>query len=170
MGGNASYGVAMTNDAPESLSELVHRHVFFQGFPPDAPGLVASCGRLERFAAGELIITTGEPSEQFFIVTAGRVSVELSAPEDVSDHGVIVIDHVDAGSVLGVSWATPPYVWTFDGRAVEDTEVIVVDVACIRRRCDGDLEFERNLNQRFLALLGHRLQETRRRLLEEFTS
>jgi CRP-like cAMP-binding protein len=159
----------MTSAAPQSLSELVHRHEFFQGFPPDAPGLIASCGRLERFEAGELIISTGEPSEQFFIVTAGRVSVEVSAPEGVSDHGVIVIDHVDAGSVLGVSWVAAPHVWTFDGRAVEDTDVIAVDLACIRRRCEGDRDFERELNQRFLALLGHRLQETRRRLLEEFT-
>ena len=97
----------MSNSEAESLSELVHRHEFFQDFPPDAPGLIASCGRLERFAAGELIIESGDPSQEFFIVTAGRVSVEVSAPEAVSDHGVIVIDNVDAGSVLGVSWTAP---------------------------------------------------------------
>ncbi|NNC79195.1 MAG: cyclic nucleotide-binding domain-containing protein [Acidimicrobiales bacterium] len=159
----------MDDSAGISLSEQIHQHAFFEGLPPDAPGLIASCGRRQTYAEGELIIGAGESAEQFFVVTQGCVSVEVSTPDDISDHGVIVIDQVDAGSVLGVSWTSAPYEWAFDGRALEDTEVIVVDVACIRRRCAGDRDFERELNQRFFALLGHRLQETRRRLLAEFT-
>jgi len=159
----------MSDSGSVSLSEQIHQHAFFEGLPPDAPGLIASCGRRQTYAEGELIITAGAPAEQFFVVTQGQVSVEVSPSEELSDHGVIVIDQVEAGSVLGVSWTAAPYQWAFDGRAIEDTEVIVVDVACIRRRCAGDRDFERELNQRFFALLGHRLQETRRRLLAEFT-
>ena len=63
----------------------------------------------------------------------GRVSMQMRTPtEDV------VLDTAHDGDVVGWSWLIPPYRWTFDARATEDTSAIAFDGLCLRGKCESD--------------------------------
>ena len=54
--------------------------------------------------------------------------------------------------MLGWSWLFPPYRWTFDARAAEETSVIALDGVCLRGKCEDDTDLGYRLMQRFAQL------------------
>jgi CRP-like cAMP-binding protein len=134
----------------------------FDGLAPDAMALVAGCGRLAEFGAGEVILAEGLPAEAVYVVRTGRVALEISSPQ----RGPLLIQTLGPGEVLGLSWLLPPYRWMFDGRAVEATSAVAIDAACLRAKCDGDPALGYEIYKRFTGLLRDRLQATRLQLLD----
>ena len=78
----------------------------------------------------------------------------------------LVIDTADAGDVVGWSWLIPPYRWTFDACATEETSAIAFDGQCLRGKCETDPALGYALLQRVVQVLSSRLHSARVRLLE----
>jgi hypothetical protein len=80
--------------------------------------------------------------------------------------GVIIIQTLSAGEVLGWSWLFPPYVWHFGAITLEPTDLIVFDAEFLRRKAGEDHEFGYELAMRVGAVMLERLQATRLQLLD----
>jgi CRP-like cAMP-binding protein len=148
----------------QTLEQLLARHEFFQGLDPAYLDLIAGCGRNVGFAADEYLFREGDPADQFFIVRRGQLALEIYTP----GRGPLVVDTVGEGEVAGVSWLFPPHRWEFDGRAVAATRAVALDGACLRAKCDEDPRLGYELMKRFAAILRHRLQSARVRLLDVY--
>jgi CRP/FNR family cyclic AMP-dependent transcriptional regulator len=146
----------------ETIADLLEHHAFFAGMPPEDLALIAGCGQNTGFRPGQFLFHEGEPAERFYVIRHGRVALEIHAP----GKGPLVIDTIGAGQLVGVSWLFPPYRWNFDGRAVEATQAIELDGACLRGKCDADPRFGYTLMKRFAAVLERRMQSARLRLLD----
>jgi hypothetical protein len=75
---------------------------------------------------------------------------------------------VKAGGVAGLSWLVPPYRWYLDARAVEPTDAIELDAACLRAKCDADPRVGYLLLQRVAHQMYERMQASRLQLLDVY--
>ncbi|HYM90503.1 MAG TPA: cyclic nucleotide-binding domain-containing protein [bacterium] len=128
--------------------------------------LIAGCGSNVRFQAGEYLFREGDPSDQFYLIRHGKVSLEISSPA----HGRVAIQTLGEGEVVGWSWLVPPYRKQCDARAVELTRATVFDGACIRRKCEADPRLGYEMLKRFAQIIGQRLRATRLQLLDVYGS
>jgi CRP/FNR family cyclic AMP-dependent transcriptional regulator len=115
-----------------------------------------------QFQAGSYLFHEGEPADRLFLVHHGRVALELLVPQ----RGPVIVDTVQAGELLGVSWLFPPYRWQFDAHAVKPVEAFAFRGGAVREACEQDPLFGYQLMQRIGAVMQHRLQSARVRLLD----
>lgn len=146
----------------QTLERLLARHEFFVGLDPAYLDLIAGCGRNVGFGADDYLFREGDQADEFFIIRHGQLALEIYAP----GKGPLVVDTVAEGEVVGISWLFPPHRWEFDGRAVVPTRAVAMDGTCLRAKCDEDPKLGYELMKRFAAILRHRLQSARLRLLD----
>jgi CRP/FNR family cyclic AMP-dependent transcriptional regulator len=147
-----------TKDGPD----LIAAQPFFKGLDPHQCRLLADCAMLTKFRPGELVFREGDPANRFYLILRGGVVLE----SHVRDSGVVPIQTLEAGGVLGWSWLFEPYYWHFDARATEPTEALFFYATPLRAECEADHELGYELFKRIAGVVVDRLQATRRQLLE----
>jgi CRP-like cAMP-binding protein len=148
----------------KEIRDLVAAHPFFAGLREADLDVIAGCGRIAHFGKGELLFAEGEPADTFYVLRRGMVAVETHGPQQRT----IVLATHRAGDVVGWSWLFPPYRWSFDTRAMDDTSALALDGSCLRGKCDHDTELGYHLMQRFARLFSEELEATRLQLLDVY--
>ena len=149
----------------ESLAKLLAEEPFLKGMEPHLLESLAECATRVTFNAGELIAHEGDAANFFYILTQGRVGVEVFVPGRMP----ITIQSLTDGEVLGWSWFYPPYRWHFDARATALTRCFAFDGRCMRAKCDSDHDLGYELAKRFANVLYERLQATRMQLIDVYS-
>ena len=150
----------------EALDNILAEQPFFKGIAPDKLAELVECAHPVTFYPNEYLFREGEPAQHFYILTHGRVALEIHVP----GQGDNILQTVTEGEVLGWSWLFAPYKWQFDGRALSLTRALVFNGLCIRGKCDADHDLGYELTQRFGHVLYERLQATRLQLLDMYRS
>jgi CRP/FNR family cyclic AMP-dependent transcriptional regulator len=146
----------------ESLEEALGAHRFLAGLPEGTTTLVAGCVRRVNFETGELLLSEGAPADTLHLVEQGRVAIEIHRPAQ----GSLVIETVESGHVVGLSWVSPPFRWHFDARALEPVTTLAIDSECLRTQLGQNPVIGYALLERLSSMLLERLQATRVRLLD----
>ena len=146
----------------ETLEAILSAHPFFKDLDARYLALLVGCTANVRFAAGAFLFRTGEEANQFYLVRAGKIALEICAP----GRAPLIIETVTEGEILGWSWLIPPYHWHFDARAVEPTRALALDGKCMRGKCEADHDLGYELLKRFAHIMEARLQATRLQLLD----
>ena len=144
-----------------SIRDLLAEQSVLRDLEPADIDLMAGCGHNEVFAAGTFLAREAETADRFYVVRQGKVALELHAPT-----GPLLIETLGAGELVGWSWLFPPYRWTHDVEAIDQTRVTTIESACLRAKCDSDPAFGYRLMKRFAQVVVDRLQATRFRLLD----
>ena len=147
-----------------TLDQLIAASPVFAGLASEHLQLIAGCGVNTRLSAGERLFREGEAAERFYLIREGAVALEIEAP----GRGMLVIETLHEGEVVGWSWLFEPYRWQFDARATVPTALVSFDGACLRGKCEEDHELGYQLMRRFAASLIDRLQATRLQLLDVY--
>jgi CRP-like cAMP-binding protein len=145
----------------QTIAQYLPSHPFFAGLDDRALDLMAGCATNAHFHPGQYLFREGQPADTFYVVRRGRIAIESRRPT-----GSVVIDTADEGDVVGWSWLVPPYRWTFDACAADETSVISFDGACLRGKCGDDPALGYALLQRVVLVMGARLKSARMRLLD----
>lgn len=148
-----------TNDRNE-LERLLGQQPFFRGLIPEHMTFLADCAGHAEFEAGRYLCREGERADFFFVLHRGRVALELN-----QDEGLVAVQSLEAGDVLGWSWLVPPYRWRFNARALETTRVIALDGRRLRAQCEENHELGYQLLARLVQVMTQRLETTRHQLL-----
>jgi CRP-like cAMP-binding protein len=148
----------------DAIDDLLSRHPFFHGLPPEYLTLIAGCAENVHFDTGAYLAREGETANRFFAIRHGRVAVETYVPS----RGPVTLQTIGEGEILGWSWLFPPYVWQFDARAREGVRATAFDGACLRAKCDADPVLGYDLMKRLARLVTNRLEATRRQLLDVY--
>jgi CRP/FNR family transcriptional regulator, cyclic AMP receptor protein len=146
-------------------SSVTH-HPFFQGLESAYVRLICDCAKEACFAAGEVIFHQGDEANRFYLLEEGRVALEVFTPE----RGVVTIQTLGAGEVLGASWLFPPYLWTYEARASEQTRAIAFNATCLRGACEDDHDLGYELMKRFAHILVQRLTAARLQILDVYAN
>ena len=139
-------------------------HRFLHGLPSEQVARLVPTARLVSLPPGRRIFEDGESAGKFWLIRSGSVALDLHVPRA----GLLIIETLGMGDVLGWSWLLPPYVWTLGAVTVQPTEAFQFDGRAVRALCDADPELGYQLTRRFLSVAAERLQVTRTRLLERY--
>lgn len=135
---------------------------FFADLSDDHVAMIADCAKDMRFRAGDTIYAEGDPADRFMILQEGRVAIDMETPH----RGVLTMQTVGPGEVLGWSWLFRPYEWHYNARAVQETKAIALDADRLRERIERDSGLGYELMKRFSAIMLDRLEATRMQLMD----
>jgi CRP/FNR family transcriptional regulator, cyclic AMP receptor protein len=135
---------------------------FLRGLPPAQLAELAGLCEHVTVPAGRRLFQEGSTADRFWIIDAGRVTLDASVP----GRGRVIIETLGRNDVIGLSWMLPPYQWRFGAVATQPTQAFVFDARAVRKACESDLVLGFELSRRFSAVVVRRLQATRARLLE----
>ena len=127
---------------------------------------LSAAARPVRFGARERVFSEGQQAEGCWLIHDGRVALDVFVP----GRGLVVVQTLGAGDVLGWSWLVPPYRWHFGASATEPTTATLLDTAQLRALADVDPGFGYALSRTLFEMMLHRLQATRARLLDLYRS
>jgi len=155
-------GVTKAEASHLSMADLIAAHPFAKGLSHAIVEKIADFAMEAEFSAEETIFREGDPANRFYLILEGTVALDSF----VEGRGVVELQKIGAGDVLGWSWLFPPYYWHFDARAVTPVKAIFLYGTPLRERCEEDHDLGYELLKRTSAIVVNRLQTTRRKLLE----
>ena len=145
--------------------DLTHiDHPLLAGLSDEHMAKIASCAWDDRFEEGEYLFQVGEIANRGFLISAGRLALEL----DGGQRGVIRTSTIGAGEVAGFSWLFPPHRYGESGRVVEPIEATVFDGEALRKLKIEDHDFGYELMMRFATVMIASLQAARLQLLDVY--
>jgi CRP/FNR family transcriptional regulator, cyclic AMP receptor protein len=150
--------------SPTPIENAVANSSFFSGLAAESIGFLVTTAQVRSLEAGQVLFQSGGRARQFFLVTEGRVSLEVAAIEGPA----LELQNLGPGEVTGWSWLIKPNRWTFQARATTPATVVQFDGTAVLARCEGDPKFGYELLKRFSELMSERLQFARQRMMEEW--
>jgi CRP/FNR family transcriptional regulator, cyclic AMP receptor protein len=152
--------------AEHDLSEAMVQHPFLHGLAQSHIGVLRDCASLLKLKEGEFLLREGHAARAFYLLSEGRISLEL----DVPPRGTLRIQTIGPGEVLGWSWFVSPHRWRFTGRALTPATTIALDAVCLRERCSSDHDLGFAVLERLAYTMEERLEATRLQLLDLYTT
>jgi len=150
----------------ENLERIIAEHPVFAGLESYYTNLLVGCASNVRFQAGTYIFKEGGEANEFYLIRAGRVALEMFAPQ----HKPLIVSTLGEGEILGWSWLLPPYQWRFHAHAVDDTRAIALDGKCLRNKCEQNHDLGYELLKRFYRIIDQRLEAARFQLLDVYAT
>ena len=147
-----------------TVEQLLAEHPFFLGLEPEHVSLLSGCATLARVEGGEFLFREGEVARSFYVVRHGSVAVASITPQE----GLVVIQTVSDGDVLGWSWLLPPFRWHFGAYAIEPTSLVALDATCVRKKCEDDAGFGYQIMRRFAQVIAWRLEAMHLQLMNVY--
>jgi CRP/FNR family cyclic AMP-dependent transcriptional regulator len=144
-----------------ALNDAIIQHAFFRGMKPHHLNVLTTGARTAAFEAGDLLFREGQPANQFFLITSGRIALEMHEPTGTT----LLVQTLGVGEVLGWSWLFPPFSWHLQARVLEPTSVIVLSGAHLLIVAESNHDFGYELMKRVAQVVICRLQATRKQLL-----
>jgi CRP-like cAMP-binding protein len=141
----------------EDLERLLRQHDFLKELSGEDGRLLVSCAKNERFETGEFLLREGAEANTFYLLRVGHVALEVVVPA----RGVVQMETVGPGDVLGLSWLVPPYRSHMDARAVEPVVALAFDGACLRGKMEADHDLGFWLTLRLFQKAYARLERVR---------
>ena len=148
----------------EGLDRILREHPFFEGMAEEYRELIAGCAANETVPAGRYVYREGEPADRFYLIRHGKVALEVH----VAGRPPIIVETLAPGELMGWSWLVPPYMASFDARALELVRVVSIDAACLRGKMEDDPALGYEFHKRFAPVIAGRLAAARRQLIDVY--
>lgn len=143
-----------------NLLALLKQHPFVEEFQPEHIDRLRSLAREVAFERDQLIFREGDDTHDFFLITRGRVALEVEEP----DNHVLRMQTLGAGDEFGWSSVLMGRGKYFGARALEPVEALAFDGPTLLDACRKDPGFGFALMYRMLGVVSERLQATRLQL------
>jgi CRP/FNR family transcriptional regulator, cyclic AMP receptor protein len=99
----------------------------FAGIPQADLEQAAAASRLRRFPRGQVVFSTGDPSDSLLVTVSGRMKVVVRS----ADGGELMLAVVEPGAVLGELGVIDGGARSAEAETLEPTEVLVVPRAVV---------------------------------------
>ena len=148
----------------ETLERILREHRLLEGLSEEHLRFMTGCARNVRYQAGDFLNREGDESSAMYLLRDGRVALEVHVP----GRGVVQVDTLGEGDMVGWSWLVPPYRWELDARAVEPVRALAFDCTCLRAKMETDEKLGYALAKRFFRELYQRLERVRMQRLDVY--
>jgi CRP/FNR family cyclic AMP-dependent transcriptional regulator len=149
-------------DMSSTQTPILAGHQFTRGMPAGYVAVLSGAAKHIKVPARHRLFEEGGTADRFWLIQAGQVALDMHVP----GRGLVVIETLGMGDVIGWSWLHPPYQWRLGAIAMRPTQAYEVDGPAVRQMCADDAGFGYELTRRFLTIVVNRLQATRTRLLD----
>jgi len=147
-----------------SAAQLAEFPPFSRLTPEHQSLIAATAARDVALGPGARLFGEGDPAEGCWLIRGGQVAVGTQVP----GRGLVVVQTLGRGDVLGWSWLVPPHRWRLSARAVEDVRAVQFDGECLRGKCEEDTALGYALLSRFAGDLADLLTNSYIQLLDVY--
>ena len=147
-----------------TTTDYLSNHAFFKGLDDDFIRFLSESATKIRIKAGESLFKQGTRADKFYLLRSGQVVVQVPALMEPT----LDIQTLGEDQILGWSWLIAPYRWSFQARAVEDSELLEFDGTAILAHCEEDPKFGYELFKRFASLMSERLDAARQKMMDQW--
>ncbi|MER5708505.1 MULTISPECIES: Crp/Fnr family transcriptional regulator [unclassified Streptomyces] len=130
--------------------------------PPEHRERLMAFAEDVHFDSGHRLFEEQQHADRFWIVKTGAVTLDAKVP----GRGSPVIETLRHGELVGLSWMFPPYLCQSGAEAMTPVRAYEFDAPAVRSMCHSDTEFGASVMFWVGAILAHRLNVTRVRLLD----
>ncbi len=123
---------------------------------------VVATGREVALPASVTIFSEGQDASGCWLIQSGQVTLGTHVP----GQGLVVVQTLGPGDLLGWSWLVPPHYWHFTATTASSLSAIEFDTERLRALADGDPNLGYSLSLGLFEVVVARLQGTRSRLLD----
>ena len=123
-------------------------------------------GEPANYRAGIEIFREGEHASGCWLICRGDIALRTEVP----GRGLVTVQTIGAGDVLGLSWLVAPHRWAFTATTATDVEALRLDTERLRADADRDPAFGYLFTLALFEILLSRLHNTRARLLDVYRS
>jgi CRP/FNR family transcriptional regulator, cyclic AMP receptor protein len=141
-------------------------HAFAAGLSSQHIDRLAGLATAIEVPAGQRIFSEGQPAARLWLITSGRVALDLEMP----GRGPLLVETLGPGDELGLSWLGPIPQWQFGAVAQLPTTALELQSAAVQALCDSDHELGYQLTSRLLRTAVSRLQAARIRILDLYAA
>lgn len=146
----------------ETPEQILAKHPFFKGIAAEHIHAIAKHAKIEQCKEGDILFREGGDATKFYLVIKGKVAIETFTPH----RGLMTIQTVEDGEMMGWSWLVPPFKYKFGARVVEKTELAVLDGENLRHHCDKNPALGYELLKRIVHVFTQRLEQTRLQVMD----
>jgi CRP-like cAMP-binding protein len=111
-----------------SAFDLCHEYSLFSDLSAEQMSAVRKLCREECFYPGHTLFEEGEPATKMYVLADGEVEVYYA----IGEAGMVRVDRVGRGEILGCSALVPPYVYSSTIRPKTRIEVLEIDALALR--------------------------------------
>jgi len=129
--------------------------------PPECRQRLMDLAREVSFPQDARVFEEQGTADRFWVIRSGAVTLDLTLPGP----RIMTVETLGPGDLLGWSWMFPPYEWDFGAEALSPVRAYEFDGAEIRELCERDPALGFALVRAVAAVLAHRLQAARTRLI-----
>lgn len=147
-----------------SIEDYLSTHAFFSGMDSSFLKFLSNSVTELRIQKGNVLFQHGNRADKFYLLRDGQISIQVPALMGPT----LEIQTLGKDQILGWSWLIPPYMWSFQARALEDSDLLEFDGSAILARCQEDPNFGYELFKRFAALMSERLDAARQKMMDEW--
>lgn len=148
----------------QSITDYLSGHPFFRGMDDQHIEFLVDSAVETQIPEGGMLFRQGAPADKFYLLRRGQVSVQVPALVGP----VLEIQRLGGDELLGWSWLIPPYLWNFQARVEEDSQLLEFDGRAVLAHCEQDPRFGFELLKRFAALMSERLGAARQKMMDEW--
>jgi CRP/FNR family cyclic AMP-dependent transcriptional regulator len=147
---------------PLALMNSKKNHPFLIGMTPEYVDLILQGAKEAEYGANDLLISEGEPANEFFLIDSGLVALERGGSGKV----MASIQTIGAGEALGWSWLFPPFTWHFRARAVEPTRATILNGGHLLVLCEENHGLGYDVMRRIAQIVISRMEAASKKLWE----
>lgn len=114
------------------------------------------------FPQGWRIFDEGRFADKFWIVRSGAVSLDMNIP----GRGIVSMETLGPGELLGWSWLFAPYRWQLAGRALGTVDAYEFNAAEVRDLCKEHPALGHAIVLAAAETIAHRLNSARNRMID----
>lgn len=148
----------------QSIVEYLSNHDFFSELSEENLKFLADSACTHEIKEGQILFQQGERADKFYVIRNGCISIQIPALMGPT----LELQAQGKNQVLGWSWLIPPYKWSFQARAEQDSELLEFDGAAILERCELEPKLGYELLKKFAALMSERLDAARQKMMDEW--
>ena len=110
---------------------------------------VAQLCEAECFYSGHTLFEDGKPGTHLYLLAKGEVEVLFA----IGEEGLVLVDCLDAGKVIGCDVLVPPFTYRSTARSLDEIEVLIIDSAKFRALMQEDCKLGLSVQQHIIQIL-----------------
>lgn len=139
-------------------------HPFLRTLSAGQTQELVPCAREVEYRADAFIFREGDEADAVYLIQKGSVALE----EHIPGQGVVRVESLAAGDILGLSWLFPAARWTLDARCIEPVQACALRADCVRERMKKDPALGLELLTQTVKALYDRLVRVRLQRLDVY--
>ena len=154
----------MEND---SISGVLKNNPWFERLREEHLRMLVSISSPVQWPAGTTIFREGDRHPNLYLITEGRVAIDISIPS----RGRVTILTLGENEVFGWSAVVPVVsIKTATARTVRDTQAVSFDAQALQELCETDHELGCLVYRRLVNIIAGRLSATRLQLIDMYAA